>query len=64
MLYIYFVSKGQLGIGAQITSQNEPIPVDNTGVLFNKTIVDVSTGENHSLLLSSDGLLFACGYNK
>jgi len=55
-------SFGQLGDGS-INQRDAPVAVDTTGLLAGKAIVAVAGGFEHSLALSSDGRLFAWGYN-
>jgi alpha-tubulin suppressor-like RCC1 family protein len=50
-----------LGIGSVSADQFEP--VQTQGVLSGKAIVQVATNSKHSLFLSDDGLVFACGDN-
>lgn len=54
---------GQLGDGTTIT-RNAPVAVNATGVLAGKTVVAVGGGHTHSLVLTSDGRLYAWGYNQ
>jgi alpha-tubulin suppressor-like RCC1 family protein len=51
---------GRLGDGST-TSRSTPVAVDMSGVMAGKTIIAVAAGEDHSLALSSDGLVFAWG---
>ncbi len=53
---------GQLGNGT-ITNSSVPVAVDTTGVLAGKTIVQASAGYGHSLVLTSDGSVYAWGTN-
>lgn len=54
--------QGQLGINSYVF-QTTPVPVDTTGVLAGKTVVGIAAGENNSFAVTSDGLVFAWGYN-
>ena len=40
-----------------------PVPVDMSGVLAAKTVAALAVGGNHCLVLTTDGLLFAWGFN-
>lgn len=51
---------GQLGIGKQNQTVNQPCVVD---VLSGKKIIDIATGRNHTLALSQDGQVYATGLN-
>jgi alpha-tubulin suppressor-like RCC1 family protein len=53
---------GQLGNGST-TSSSVPVMVNQTGALSGKTVVDVSSGADHSLALCSDGTVAAWGLN-
>jgi alpha-tubulin suppressor-like RCC1 family protein len=53
---------GQLGIGNKINS-NTPIIVNGTGGFVGKTIIQVSAGISHTVLLTSDRLVYAFGLN-
>jgi alpha-tubulin suppressor-like RCC1 family protein len=53
---------GQLGNGSDLNSF-VPVAVDTNGVLAGKTVVAIAAGTGHSLALTSDGLVFAWGYN-
>jgi alpha-tubulin suppressor-like RCC1 family protein len=55
-------SFGQLGNNKNIDSR-EPTDVMTRGVLFGKTIANVSSGSNHTIALCSDGTLAAWGDN-
>jgi alpha-tubulin suppressor-like RCC1 family protein len=41
-----------------------PVPVDMSGVLAGKTIVDLATGSDHVLALASDGTVYSWGQNE
>ncbi|MEK7954162.1 RCC1 domain-containing protein [Luteolibacter soli] len=51
---------GALGNGTVMGSP-EPVAVDMSGVLAGKTITDVSVGNDHSLVLTSEGKVYAWG---
>ena len=53
---------GQLGNGTT-TESSVPVRVNQSGVLADKTVIAVSTGDSHSLALCSDGTLATWGYN-
>ncbi|MEY3896593.1 MAG: hypothetical protein RLZZ214_2113 [Verrucomicrobiota bacterium] len=53
---------GQLGNNST-TSSSVPVLVTQSGVLAGKTVVSVSGGAMHSLVLCSDGTVAAWGYN-
>ncbi|MFN0075292.1 MAG: RCC1 domain-containing protein [Prosthecobacter sp.] len=52
---------GMLGDGTA-TDRNTPVAVDASGVLSGKNLVAVGAGREHSLAVSSDGLVYAWGY--
>ena len=54
---------GQLGDGTT-DPRTSPVAVDVTGVLAGKTVVAIGGGHTHSLVLTSDGKLYAWGYNQ
>ncbi|MES2597259.1 MAG: choice-of-anchor D domain-containing protein [Verrucomicrobiota bacterium] len=54
--------RGQLGDKSNLDRQL-PVSVDQTGVLLDKTIVQVASGADHSIALCSDGTLAAWGGN-
>lgn len=53
---------GQLGIGST-TQQNSPVAVSTSGVLSGKTIVAIAVGGRLSMVLDSNGQLYAWGQN-
>ncbi len=53
---------GQLGDGST-TRRNEPVPVITNGALGNKAITAIVAGYSHAVALTSDGRLFAWGWN-
>jgi alpha-tubulin suppressor-like RCC1 family protein len=53
---------GQLGNNST-TNSSVPVPVTQSGVLTGKTVVSMTVGYNHNLVLCSDGSLFAWGSN-
>ena len=53
---------GQLGNG-ETADPRRPVKVDATGALVGKRVVAIAAGENHSLALTADGLVFTWGYN-
>jgi alpha-tubulin suppressor-like RCC1 family protein len=55
-------NKGQLGVNSTIV-HTTPKPITISADISNKTIVDAACGGAHSLLLSSDGQVFAFGDN-
>jgi alpha-tubulin suppressor-like RCC1 family protein len=55
-------SDGQLGDGTN-TNRSRPVPVDTSGVLAGKTIVQVSPGYHHAMALCSDGTVVTWGNN-
>jgi alpha-tubulin suppressor-like RCC1 family protein len=57
-------SSGQLGLGTSTTLYTSPVVVStSSGVLNGKSISKVSCGSQHTLILSTDGQLFAAGNN-
>jgi len=55
-------SCGQLGYNLSKNS-SVPVAVITSGVLVGKTVVAIAGGYEHSLAVTSDGLVFAWGYN-
>ncbi len=55
----YFGTLGNNGT----TNSSVPVAVDRSGVLASKTIVAISAGSSHSLVLCSDGTLVTWGSN-
>ena len=53
---------GQLGNGG-MASSSVPVLVDRTGVLAGKTVVSISAGFEHNLVLCADGTLAGWGSN-
>ncbi len=54
--------RGSLGNNST-TDSRVPVAVDLTGVLAGKTIISISAGSAHNLVLCADGTLAAWGYN-
>lgn len=52
---------GQTGDGTTGTNRNQAVPVLATGALTNKTISKMAAGGNHTLVIASDGKLYAWG---
>ena len=55
-------SEGELGNGTNNTSY-APVAIITSGAMANKTVVAIAAGAKHSLALTSDGYVFAWGYN-
>ncbi len=55
-------SNGQLGNNTT-TDSKVPVAVTTSGVLAGKTVISVTAGLYHSLVLCSDGTVIAWGYN-
>ncbi|MCU0776037.1 MAG: cadherin-like beta sandwich domain-containing protein, partial [Akkermansiaceae bacterium] len=55
-------SSGQLGNGSTAKSQ-VPVAVRQNGVLAGKTVIAISAGQTHSLVLCADGTLASWGSN-
>ena len=53
---------GQLGVGS-VSDADVPLAVTASGALNNVVLTQVSAGTSHSSALSSDGLVYAWGYN-
>ncbi|MCU0782392.1 MAG: hypothetical protein MUF04_15030, partial [Akkermansiaceae bacterium] len=53
---------GQLGVQTSGGS-NTPVPVDRSGVLAGRTLVALAAGEYSTLVLATDGSMFAWGAN-
>jgi len=53
---------GQIGI-SNASSSNVPVPVDTSGVLSGKTIIQIASGIYHSIALASDGTIYGWGRN-
>jgi alpha-tubulin suppressor-like RCC1 family protein len=54
---------GQLGNDTTIGIYTPVKMLQEEGLLLGKTIVDISAGTYHSLLLDSDGKMYSCGLN-
>jgi alpha-tubulin suppressor-like RCC1 family protein len=54
---------GELGFGSFSSQKLVPTRMDQSGVLAGKTVVAVSAGMFHSLILCSDGTIASCGQN-
>ena len=55
---------GQIGNGVSNNSEvKSPVAVTTSGALSGKTVTAVAVGGNHTLALTSDGRVFAWGYN-
>ncbi len=54
---------GQLGDGTT-TGRTQPVAVSTTGVLAGKTIVAVAAGSLHTVALTSEGKVYAWGWNQ
>jgi alpha-tubulin suppressor-like RCC1 family protein len=52
--------QGQLGLGSSGTDRTSPVPVPNFGL---SRVKAVAAGDNHTLVLLSDGIVLACGNN-
>jgi alpha-tubulin suppressor-like RCC1 family protein len=55
-------SHGQLGNGTT-TNSTVPVPVDTSGFLSGKTVVQIASGQSSSYVLCSDGSLVSWGQN-
>lgn len=55
-------TNGRLGDGTT-TDSHVPVAVDTSGVLSGKVVSQLSLGSSHSLVMTSDGMLFAWGSN-
>jgi len=53
---------GQLGNNT-ITNSLDPVLVNRSGVLLNKSVVQIDAGQNHNLVRCSDGTLASWGHN-
>jgi len=51
---------GQLGVGDRV---NRLVPTLLTGDLANKSVMQVAAGSSHTMCITADGLVFACGHN-
>ena len=51
---------GQLGVGDR---DNRLVPTLLRGELENKSVLQVAAGNDHTVFVTKDGLVFACGYN-
>ena len=54
---------GQLGIGLETLFQTTPIAVSTNGLPINTTFSSIAVGYDHTLALSSEGLIYAWGDN-
>ena len=54
-------STGQLGCNSTQVNSLSPVVVDVSGVLAGRTVSSISAGENHCLVLCSDGAVIAWG---
>ena len=55
-----FNASGQLGVG---DTENRLMPTLLRGELENKSVVQVAAGCGHTMFVTADGLVFACGSN-
>ena len=55
-----FNYKGQLGLGG---TENMLVPTLMRGELENKSVMQVAAGYKHTIFVTADGLVFACGDN-
>ena len=55
-------SSGELGNGELLT-QLKPAAATTSGVLAGKTLFAIAAGQSHSLALTSEGKVYAWGYN-
>ncbi|MCL2444671.1 IPT/TIG domain-containing protein [Candidatus Saccharibacteria bacterium] len=55
--------EGALGNGTNIISNNVPVEVDTSGVLAGRRIVQIATTWHYTLVLDSEGNIFAWGQN-
>lgn len=55
-------ANGQLGNGS-LTQSSVPVAVLTSGVLLNKTVVAITAGNGHSVVLDTDGKLYSWGIN-
>jgi alpha-tubulin suppressor-like RCC1 family protein len=53
---------GQLGNGGT-TDSRIPVKIDTTGALAGKRVVAIAAGDDHSIALASDGMVFTWGHN-
>ena len=58
-----YVVSGQLGNNSTTSNSTVPVPVDTSGNLYGKTVDAIAAGFNHSMALTSDGKVFAWGWN-
>ncbi|MFC7337592.1 hypothetical protein ACFQY0_10420 [Haloferula chungangensis] len=56
-------SQGQLGKGSSLDYSAQPVAVIADGALAGKIVTAIAAGDNHSLALTADGLVFAWGDN-
>ena len=53
-------TRGQLGVGDR---ENRLVPTLLRGELENKSVLQVAAGNSHTMFVTADGLVFACGSN-
>ena len=56
-------TSGQLGIGSPSSAEIEPTPVDISGVLSGKTLVQISAGSFHTCAIDTGGAVYCWGDN-
>ena len=55
-----FNGAGRLGVGDR---ENRLVPTLLRGELANKSVLQVAAGNSHTIFVTADGLVFACGFN-